>query len=112
TPKLTLQNLTTNAAGSYSVIISSPYGSVTSSPAALAIFPPPIIQGLIQTGNQFIFTWSTISNLTYQLQYATNLVPPNWIDLGSYITATNNSISTTDTISVDAQRFYRIRLVP
>jgi hypothetical protein len=40
------------------------------------------------------------------------LTTTNWIDLGSPITATNNSVSTTDAAGPDAQRFYRVRLVP
>ena len=48
----------------------------------------------------------------YQLQCATNLAAPNWIDLGSPITATNSSVFATDALDSDGQRFYRVRLVP
>jgi len=50
--------------------------------------------------------------MTYQLQYNLDLATTNWIDLGSPVTATNNSVSTTDPTGPDAQRFYRVRLVP
>jgi len=35
-----------------------------------------------------------------------------WIDLGSPITSTSNSVSVTDAAGSDGQRFYRLRLVP
>ncbi|MDD5138785.1 MAG: hypothetical protein PHY43_00830 [Verrucomicrobiales bacterium] len=53
-----------------------------------------------------------MSHLTYLLQSATNLVAPDWIDLGGPITATNNSISITNAVGSDGQRFYRVRLWP
>jgi len=46
-----------------------------------------------------------LSNV-YQLQYCTNLIQTNWIDLG--VPGTNGSRSTP--VGPDPQRFYRIRL--
>jgi hypothetical protein len=51
-PTLTLYNVTTNDAGNYSVIITSPYGSVTSSNAVLTIVLPPTI--IAQPTNQTV----------------------------------------------------------
>ena len=43
-PSLTLKNVTTNNAGNYTVVITNPYGSVTSAPPALlTVLVPPLI---------------------------------------------------------------------
>jgi subtilase family serine protease len=62
----------------------------------------------------FNLTWTTVAGLVYQVQYITNLVQTNWIDLGAPITATTNTLSITDTnaISSSPSRFYRIVELP
>jgi sugar lactone lactonase YvrE len=112
-PSFTLTNVTlANLSNTYSVIITGTSGSVTSSVAALNLQLPPITPAYSATNGIYTFTWSAVSNLTYQLQYATNLVAPNWIDLGNPVTATNGSASTTDAVGSASQRFYRVRLLP
>jgi sugar lactone lactonase YvrE len=44
-PTLTLTNVTTNQAGSYTVVVTSPSGSVTSTPALLLVGYPPVFIG-------------------------------------------------------------------
>jgi len=73
---------------------------------------PPITTVFMSDNGLLAFTWGAVSNLSYQLQCATNLAAPNWIDLGSPITATNSSVFATDALDSDGQRFYRVRLVP
>ena len=111
-PTLAITNVNITNAGNYSVIISSLYGSMTSSVVTLTVNVPPTIQRFNPTNGQFVFTWSAVSNLTYQLQVATNLTAPNWQDLGSPVTATNNTVSASDAVGADGQRFYRVRSVP
>ena len=111
-PVLTLPGASITNAGNYSVVISSSYGSVTSSVVSLTVVVPPTIQISNQTNGRFTFVWNAASNQTYQLQSATNLFAPNWQDLGSAVTATNNSVSTVDTNGAASQRFYRVRLWP
>ena len=112
-PSFTVTNVTpASLSNNYSVIITSASGSVTSSVVAVNLQLPPITPAFTASNNACTFTWSAVSNQTYQLQSATNLVAPNWIDLGSPITATNNSVSVTDAAGADGQRFYRVRLWP
>jgi sugar lactone lactonase YvrE len=112
-PTFTLTNATMDSVNNnYSVIITSASGSVTSSVVTVNLQLPPITPGFTASKSVCTFTWSAVSNQTYQLQSATNLVTPNWIDLGSPITATNNSVSAADAVSPDGQRFYRVRLWP
>jgi trimeric autotransporter adhesin len=109
---LVLNNVSPADAGNYSVIVTSASGSVTSSVVAVKLQLPPITPTFMASNGLCAFTWSAVSNQTYQLQCATNLISPSWIDLGSPITATNNSVSATDVIGVGGQRFYRVRLWP
>ena len=112
-PSFTLTNATTDSLGNhYTVIVTSASGSVTSSVVTVNLQLPPIAPAFTASNGVCSFTWSAVSNQTYQLEYTTNLVAPNWIDLGSPITATNNSVSTTDAVAGDGQRFYRVRLWP
>jgi sugar lactone lactonase YvrE len=112
-PSFTLTNVTLGSlSNNYSVIVTSASGSVTGSVATVNLQLPAITPALTQSDGVFAFTWGAVSNLTYQLQYTTNLVAPKWIDLGNPITATNGSASTTDAVGSDEQRFYRVRLLP
>jgi hypothetical protein len=112
-PSFTATNVTpANATNQYSVIITSASGSVTSSVVTLAVQLPPVTPAFTASNGVCQFTWSAVSNLTYQLQVSTNLTAPNWQDLGSPVTATNNTVSASDAVGADGQRFYRVRSVP
>jgi sugar lactone lactonase YvrE len=65
-PTLTLNNITVTNAGNYSVVITSPYGSVTSLVASLTVIVPPQI---IANGTNFGFT----TNLANQFGFGFNL---------------------------------------
>jgi sugar lactone lactonase YvrE len=111
-PTLELVNSSLTNSGNYSVIINSPFGSVVSGVANLTVVPRPTLQTFNLQNGQFTFTWDAVSNLTYQLQYSTNLITSNWMNLGGPITATNASASTAVSCGSDGQRFYRVQLVP
>jgi hypothetical protein len=72
----------------------------------------PILMNIAESNSTLYFTWNTVSNQTYQLQYTTDLAITNWSSLGNPITASSNSVSTTDTIGSDAHRYYRVYLLP
>ena len=112
-PSFTLTNVASaNMSNNYSVIITSASGSVTSSVVSVNVQLPPITPTFTASNGICQFSWSAVSNLTYQLQSATNLIAANWQDLGSPITATNNAVSATNAAGADGQRFYRVRLWP
>jgi hypothetical protein len=58
----------------------------------------------------FNFTWTTVAGLAYQVQYKTNLLQANWINLNGPVIATTNTLSMSDTnaISLSPSRFYRV----
>ena len=112
-PMLKLNNVTASAAGNYTVIVANSYGSVTSSVATLTVaMPAPNLLAVTATNGYLSFTWAAVSNHTYQVQYTTDLNPPNWLDLGSPVTAIKSTASASDFIGPDQRRFYRVALLP
>ena len=109
-PTFTVTNATiASVSNHYSVVITSASGSVTSSVAVIHLQLPPVSP--VISSNAITFAWSAVSNFTYQLQSATNLITPDWQNLGVPITATNSVVSTPDIPNPDPQRFYRVQLV-
>jgi hypothetical protein len=74
--------------------------------------PAPVLAPATLTNGTLTLTWSTVAGATYQAQYSGSLAPAQWNNLGSSITATNSSATTTDTPAPNTQRFYRVVLMP
>jgi subtilase family serine protease len=72
----------------------------------------PAFQSTAAAGGTISLTWSAMTGVTYQVQYTTNLSTINWINLGSPISATGGSISTSDVTTLGPQRFYRVVVAP
>jgi PKD repeat protein len=73
---------------------------------------PLVFQAASISNNVLTLSWSSISGLTYRIQYTTNLIETNWTTLPPDITATGSTASTTDMTQPDMQRFYRVFVVP
>jgi uncharacterized repeat protein (TIGR03803 family) len=73
---------------------------------------PPVFQMVTGSAGQIVLTWSSVVGKTYQLQYSTNLAQSNWNNLGATVTATNTTITTSDSTSPDTKRFYRVFQLP
>lgn len=97
---------------STSNVLISPTAYAPGATPLIAASLQPFLINIAESNSTFYFTWNTISNQTYQLQYTADLISSNWNDLGMAVTATSNSISTTDTVGPDTHRFYRVRLLP
>lgn len=69
----------------------------------------PVVQTALPTNGAFTLTWSTVSNVAYQVQYSTDLASTNWCNLGNTITATNVTTTLLDPLT-NFQRFYRISI--
>jgi hypothetical protein len=48
----------------------------------------------------------------YQPQYCSGLTKTNWSNLGPSLTATDGSMTISDLVGADPQRFYRLALQP
>jgi sugar lactone lactonase YvrE len=109
-PQLVLSNVVSNNLGHYDVVVSNPYGTLTSSIATLTITLPPTILALMTINGQIKFLWSANSNGFYQLQYCTDLISGIWLNLGGPIITTNIIGQASDFVRSDKQRFYRVQL--
>jgi hypothetical protein len=78
--------------------------SVTDVPAAK-------FQTASSTAGTFHVSWATTTGLVYQVQYKTNLLQTDWINLNKPILATTNMLSMSD-ISSSGRRFYRLMVSP
>jgi hypothetical protein len=79
---------------------------------SLSPFVLPTIQSFSSENGQIQFSWNAVVNLAYQIQSTTNLTQSNWLNLGSPLTATNTLMTFVGSATGDAQRFYRILVIP
>jgi len=73
--------------------------------------PSPTIQTIQQAGQTVEISWSALAGLVYQVQESTNLLQDQWTNLGSPITATGNSATTSEDIGAGTQEFFRVILL-
>jgi hypothetical protein len=112
TSVLTLSSFSAANSGTYSVVITSFLGSVTSPGALLTVVSPPVFQAVSQTNGVLTPTWSAVSGRSYLLQYKTQLTSTNWLNLTSTIVAAGSAVTAIDLTSPDSRRFYRVVLLP
>jgi hypothetical protein len=68
----------------------------------------PVIQSVTQNAGRIVFTWSATVGQQYQAQYTTTLTPAVWHNLGGVVTANSATLTASDSVGPDAQRFYRV----
>jgi hypothetical protein len=108
---LTLPMASLNNSGYYDVIVSSPYGSVTSSIVNLTVSLPSVILSTpkISSGStNFVFQLSGPVGSNYVLQVSTNLL--NWNPVSTSTIPASGSISLSNPITGNKQSFYRAHL--
>jgi subtilase family serine protease len=74
--------------------------------------PPPSIQSVTQSAGAINFAWSALPGLVYQIQATGMLSPGNWTNLGGTITATSNTVVSSNNLTSASQQFYRVVLLP
>jgi hypothetical protein len=74
--------------------------------------PAPAMQAVAAGGGTFQLAWTAVAGATYQVQYLTNVMQTNWINLGGVITATNNPMTVSESVTSGSQRYYRVTLLP
>ncbi len=88
------------------------YGTTDHTVFRLSIPLPPAFKSVTQTNAGIALTWSSVASQTYQVQYRMSPTFGNWSNLGGAITATNGIMTTFDNPGPDAQRLYRVALIP
>ena len=79
----------------------------------IATIAAPHLRAIVQSPAAFNFTFDTTPGETYQAQYKTNLMQPDWIDLGDPILSETNTLKFSDPDTANyPQKFYRLKLVP
>jgi hypothetical protein len=109
-PVLALNGVTAANAGSYSVVITSPYGSSSSSNATLTVLVPPAITSILPNSDGSLTLNSAGgAGQPYLLQAATNLAPPiAWQTLSTNIAGNDGTWQFIDTNTPACPaRFYR-----
>jgi hypothetical protein len=114
-PTLVLTNVSATNAGGYSVVITSPYGSVTSSVVSLTVtIPSPQIIasgasfGFTTNGSGFGFNLSGVAGQTIVVEGSTNLV--DWTALFTNIAGANLMYFLDPNSTNHPHCFYRARL--
>jgi hypothetical protein len=81
---------------------------------SVTAIPTAAFQSVAKTSGGFSMTWRTANTFTYQVQYKTNLFQAAWINLGTPLVATNQTISFSDSNASKANtsRFYRLVVQP
>ena len=73
--------------------------------------PAVTFNAITRATGAFNLNWATATGLVYQVQYKTNLLQTNWLNLTKPATATGTNLTTSDTSS-SLQRFYRLVVSP
>jgi hypothetical protein len=102
--------------GSYPIIpsgLTSANYAITFNTGTLTIIPPaPLMSSLTGAGTpNVVITWSAVSNVSYRIQYKSDLGATNWTDLIGDVLASGSTASKTD-LRTTANRFYRVQVLP
>jgi hypothetical protein len=118
-PSLTTTATATSPAGTYA--ISASLGTLSAANysfqfvnGTLTITPDaPLILGITRnTPSTVLISWTSVSNVTYRVQFASDLSSSTWTDLAPDITATGTTASAQDHPAGLTPKFYRILVVP
>ena len=60
--------------------------------------------------NQFVVSWSTVTNQTYQLECVTRLGAPAWTPVGNPLPGTGSTIAVTNNMIDSPQCFFRVKM--
>jgi len=107
-PALGLTNVSVADAGTYVVIITNSLGSATSSVATLTVALRPALTFSSDATGTIRLNGTTITNLTYVVQSATNLASPAWVSIVTNSTGGSGTVNFQMIRAGDAMRFYRL----
>jgi hypothetical protein len=76
-----------------------------------ASVPVPVPMTIQPAGTNLLVTWPGVAGQTYQLEYKDDLTAPTWTPLGSPVTGSGGTLTTTNNFGTSAQRYFRLQLV-
>jgi hypothetical protein len=89
----------------------TPSLSATQSFNALVVLPPSI-QSVLVASNAVTLAWTSLAGQGYRIQFSSNLMTSNWINLAPDIAATNSPTTVVFPLQNSSNGFYRIRVLP
>jgi hypothetical protein len=78
----------------------------------ISVVSAPVIESINLVSNVVEIVWSSISGVSYRLEYKTNLDDLEWIILPGDVTASGETAAKTDVLAEDEERYYRVRVLP
>ena len=78
----------------------------------VAIASRPVILSIAPTTNGINITWSSIPGINYRLQSQTNILAGDWNNASNSVSASSSLTTQSITTPNQAQRFYRIQVIP
>ncbi len=118
-PALSTMAIQASPAGAYPITVgpgtlsATNYGfSFIDGTLNVIVVRPTILSIAGSATTNVIIRWSTVSNVTYRVQYNFDLTNTNWSDLPPDVTATNLTASVVDSPAGAVRRFYRVMIVP
>jgi uncharacterized repeat protein (TIGR03803 family) len=78
----------------------------------VALPGPPVFQTITLANGMMTLTWSAGLGQMCQLQCNSDLSTTNWTNLGRALPALGGTLSATDAVGTNQQRFYRVLLLP
>ena len=72
----------------------------------------PVFQSITRSGGNVNLVWTAISGMKYRIQSKSGLNSSTWTDVAGDVTASGNTASQMDVGVADAQRFYRLEVIP
>jgi hypothetical protein len=90
------------------VAVTNAAGVATSSAADLKVLVPPSVANPILAGTSVSVPVSSVSGLSYLLEYKIALPDPVWTPASSWLPGTGGALMLQDTNSVTGSRFYRV----
>lgn len=80
------------------------------------VITAPVITSITHTNNTIVLEWSGPVSATYQVQWSSVLVPPNWASFTNLVTSTNGLFRFVDdgtqTGGFGVTRYYRLQQLP
>jgi hypothetical protein len=101
-----------SASGPGSFQAGEPAQTVASSEPDTTGTSGPLVVELTSQGGSVNLTWNAVPGQRYQVLYSSSFSGGDWHNLGEVVTAGSNSVSVSVPATDDAQRFYRVALVP
>jgi hypothetical protein len=79
---------------------------------SVLVAPQPTFSAATLSNGMLMLNWSAIPGQKYRVQYSTNIGDTNWTDLPPDVTATDTTAGQGELVLPNAQRFYRVLVLP